>query len=240
MNLVNITFLALEYFISVAVVLGMIKLFGKLGTYVALATLIIASNIGVMKLYQIFGIDVTAANMSMGLTFAIYSIVTEVYGKKEGQKAVWIGFLAQLVFVVLGLVYVGYIPSSSDTAHEYLSKLFAITPRVAFASWLAFIVSGYVAVWTHNALRNRTKLWLRNNVATKIGQIVDNLIFCVLVFVGILEFKVILFVVLTTTFVEFLLDYADTWAVYVGVKLLRAENCQNEGGKECDPSFGKK
>lgn len=118
--------------------------------YVALATLIIASNLGVAKLFDLLNFEVTAANMSMGMAFAVYSIITEIYGQKEGRKAVWIGFFAQFSFVLLGLVYVGYTPSTNDVAQNYLSNAFAVTPRIALASWIAYILSGYFAVWIHD------------------------------------------------------------------------------------------
>jgi uncharacterized integral membrane protein (TIGR00697 family) len=219
----NFFVLFLEYILSAIIILLALRFMKKEGAYIALATLIIASNLGVAKLFKLFGIEVTAANMSMGMAFVIYSILTEVYGKEEGRKAVWTGFFAQLAFVLLGLVYTGYLPSQNDFAQSYLSQVFAVTPRIAFASWTAFILSGYTAVWIHNALKGRTKLWFRNNVATKIGQIVDNLIFVTIAFLGLVDFKTYLQIFITTTIVEFALDYADTWIVYLGVSFLKNE-----------------
>ncbi|MEJ5258253.1 MAG: queuosine precursor transporter [Fervidobacterium sp.] len=217
----NALVLGLEYVLSSLIILLALRFMKKEGAYVALSTLIIASNLGVAKLFNLFGMEVTAANMSMGMAFVIYSIITEVYGKEEGRKAVWVGFFAQFAFVLLGLVYTSYSPSSNDFAQSYLSQVFAVTPRIAFASWTAFILSGYTAVWIHHALKGRTKLWLRNNAATKIGQILDNLIFVTIAFVGLVDLRTYFQIFLTTTIVEFLLDYIDTWVVYVGVKFLR-------------------
>lgn len=219
----NILFLALEYIASCSIVLFAIKFLKKEGLYVALSTLIIASNLGVAKLFNLFNLEVTAANMSMGMAFAIYSIITEIYGQKEGRKAVWIGFFAQFCFVLLGLIYVGYTPSSNDVAQNYLSNAFAFTPRIAFASWVAYILSGYFAVWIHDRLRLKTKLWMRNNIATKSGQILDNFVFVTLAFVGVYDLRTLLNIYLTTTIIEFGLDYIDTWVVYVGTNILKKD-----------------
>lgn len=215
--------MGLEYIVSCLTVLFAIRFLKKEGLYVALATLIVASNLGVAKLFNLLGLEVTAANMSMGMAFAVYSIITEIYGQREGRKAVWIGFFAQFIFVLLGLVYVGYIPSSNDVAQGYLSNAFAFTPRIALASWIAYILSGYFAVWIHDRLRIKTKLWMRNNIATKLGQILDNFVFVSLAFVGIYDFKTLLNIYLTTTVIEFALDYVDTWVVYVGVNMLKKD-----------------
>ncbi len=220
----NLFVLGLEYLVSCLIILFTTKYLKKEGIFVALATLIIASNIGVAKLFNLFGLQVTAANMSMGMAFTIYSIVTEVFGQREGRKAVWIGFFAQFAFVLLGLVYVGYVPSPDDIAQRYLSSVFSLTPRIAFASWSAYIISGYFAVWLHDRLRSKTKLWMRNNIATKLGQIVDNFIFVSLAFIGIYDFKTLLNIYLTTTVVEFGLDYIDTWVVYVCVSMLKKDS----------------
>lgn len=219
----NFLFMGLEYIVSCLTVLFAIRFLKKEGLYVALATLIVASNLGVAKLFNLFSLEVTAANMSMGMAFAVYSIITEVYGQKEGRKAVWIGFFAQFVFVILGLVYVGYTPSSNDIAQSYLSGAFAFTPRIAFASWTAYILSGYFAVWVHDKLRTRTKLWMRNNIATKLGQILDNLVFVTIAFAGVYDLKTLIDIYITTTIIEFALDYVDTWVVYAGVSMLKKD-----------------
>lgn len=212
----------LEFFVSALVVLLFLKFFKKEGAFVALAILIVASNLGVAKLYNLFSFEVTAANMSMGLVFVLYSIIVEVYGKKEGIKAVWLGFLAQFIFLILGLVYLSYVPSENDLAQRYLKQIFTFTPRIAFASWLAFIASGYVSVEIFNFLkRKKTKLWFRNNLSTKIGQLLDNFIFVTIAFLGVVEFSVYLQIFVTTTIIEFFLDYVDTWVVYLGVKILK-------------------
>jgi len=224
----NLLFLLLEYLVSALVILLALRFMKKEGAYVALTTLIVASNLGVAKLFNLFGMEVTAANMSMGMAFVIYSIITEVYGQSEGRKAVWIGFFAQFAFLSLGLIYTGYTPSQNDLAQNYLSQAFAITPRIALGSWIAFLVSGYVAVWVYDALKGKTKIWMRNNASTKIGQIVDNMIFVTIAFAGLVDWTTYFQIFLTTTLIEIALDYVDTWVVYVGIKFLKDDE-SNEG-----------
>lgn len=226
--MLNILVLSLEYLLSGIAVLLALRFMKKEGAYVVLSTLIIASNLGVAKLFNLFGMEVTAANMSMGMAFVIYSILTEVYGQSEGRKAVWVGFFAQFLFIMLGLVYTSYVPSQNDFAQSYLSQVFAVTPRIAVASWTAFILSGYLAVWIHDTLKKRTKLWMRNNVATKLGQIADNLIFVTIAFLGLVDLKTYFQIFITTTIVEFFLDYIDTWIVYLGVKFLKEDDESNK------------
>ena len=217
----NLLFLLLEYLVSALIILLALRFMKKEGAYVALTTLIIASNLGVAKLFNLFGMEITAANMSMGMAFVIYSIITEVYGQSEGRKAVWIGFFAQFAFLSLGLIYTGYMPSQNDLAQNYLSQAFSLTPRIALGSWIAFLVSGYVAVWVYSMLKGKTKIWMRNNASTKIGQIVDNMIFVTIAFAGLVDWTTYFQIFLTTTLMEIALDYVDTWVVYVGIKFLK-------------------
>lgn len=224
----NLLFLLLEYSLSALIILLALRFMKKEGAYVALTTLIIASNLGVAKLFNLFGMEVTAANMSMGMAFVIYSIITEVYGQSEGRKAVWIGFFAQFAFLSLGLIYTGYMPSQNDLAQNYLSQAFSLTPRIALGSWIAFLVSGYVAVWVYSMLKGKTKIWMRNNASTKIGQIVDNMIFVTIAFAGLVDWTTYFQIFLTTTLMEIALDYVDTWVVYIGIKFLKNDE-SNEG-----------
>jgi len=128
----------------------------------------------------------------------------------------------------LGLVYTGYTPSQNDLAQNYLSQAFSLTPRIALGSWIAFLVSGYVAVWVYSMLKGKTKIWMRNNASTKIGQIVDNMIFVTIAFAGLVDWTTYFQIFLTTTLIEIALDYVDTWVVYVGIKFLKDDE-SNEG-----------
>ena len=220
MEMHNLLFLLLEYSVSAIIILLALRFMKKEGAYVALTTLIIASNLGVAKLFNLFGMEVTAANMSMGMAFVIYSIITEVYGQSEGRKAVWVGFFAQFAFLSLGLVYTGYTPSQNDLAQNYLSQAFTLTPRIALGSWIAFIASGYVAVWVYDVLRDKTKVWMRNNM-----------IFVTIAFAGLVDWKTYFQIFFTTTLIEMALDYVDTWVVYIGIKFLRDDE-SDEGKKE--------
>jgi hypothetical protein len=112
-------------------------------------------------------------------------------------------------------------PSQNDLAQNYLSQAFSLTPRIALGSWIAFLVSGYVAVWVYSMLKGKTKIWMRNNVSTKIGQIVDNMIFVTIAFAGLVDWTTYFQIFLTTTLMEIALDYVDTWVVYVGIKFLK-------------------
>jgi len=122
-------------------------------------------------------------------------------------------------------------PSQNDLAQNYLSQAFSLTPRIALGSWIAFLVSGYVAVWVYDVLRDKTKVWMRNNVSTKIGQIIDNMIFVTIAFAGLVDWKTYFQIFLTTTLIEMALDYVDTWVVYIGIKFLRDDE-SDEGKKE--------
>lgn len=64
---------------------------------------------------------------------------------------------------------------------------------------------------------------MRNNIATKLGQILDNTLFVILAFTGIYDLRTVSKIFLTTTIIEFVLDYVDTWVVYVGVSMLKKD-----------------
>lgn len=222
----NALLMVLEYVIATAVVIAYAKFLGKKGMYIAVAVLIIASEVIVAKTFRIGMLELTCGNMSMGFVFTVLTSVTEVFGPKEARKALWAGFLGELAFVLLGMLSVLYAPSPTDFAHGYLQQVFHFTPRIALSSWIAYIIAGYFSTWLMKVLQPHTKLWMRNNASTKLGQILDNFIFVFGAYSFILPLNVIWSIWLTSTIVEFVLDYADTWVAYVLVAILKRKGEQ--------------
>jgi len=220
----NVGLLILEYVFAVALVLAYAKFFGKKGLHVAIAVLIVTSQIVTAKTFRIGSLELICGSIAMGFVFTIATSLTEVFGTKEGRSAIWAGFLGELAFLIFGLLTVAYEPSPTDFAQGYLQQAFHFTPRIAISSWVAYITSGYFATWLMKVLQPYTKLWVRNNAATKLGQILDNLIFVFGAYFLILPVNVIWTIWLTTSIVEFILDYADTWVVYVLVKMLKPKS----------------
>ena len=172
---------------SFLIVILAYKLFGKTGLYVWTAVGVILANIQVMKTIQIFGLVTAMGNVIYSSLFLVTDIINENHSKKDAQKAVWIGFFVLIATTIIMQISIHFIPDESDFLSEHITAIFSFLPRIAFASLVAYLISQSHDVWFFAKLKKRHKkryLWLRNNLSTIISQLIDNIIFSLIAFVG--------------------------------------------------------
>jgi hypothetical protein len=174
-------------FVSFAAVLA--KRYGVeylIGTMAALA---VTANILSAKIVVFGPFTVPAGVIVFSMTFLITDILSEKWGKKEARKAVWIGFFANLIFVVSVLIAINW--PSPEYALEFSEKfreVLSLTPRIAIAGFAAYIISQNHDIWAYHFWKKKTKgkhLWLRNNASTIVSQLIDSVVFVVIAFYGI-------------------------------------------------------
>ena len=198
------------------------RLFGKTGLYIWTAVAVILANIQVMKTIQIFGLVTALGNIIYSSLFLVTDIINENHSKKDAQKAVWIGFFVLISTTILMYITIHFIPHESDFMSEHLTAIFTFLPRITLASLTAYIVSQTHDVWFFSYLKKRfkkEKLWLRNNLSTMTSQLIDNIIFTVIAFIGTFSWDIILQIFLTSLIMKVIVAILDTPFVYIARKL---------------------
>jgi uncharacterized integral membrane protein (TIGR00697 family) len=193
------------------------KLFGKTGLFVWTTIAVILANIQVYKTIRIFGLVTALGNAIYASTFLVTDILTEKYSEKEAQKAVWIGFYTLIATTIVMQLTLYFIPDASDILSPHLEALFRLFPRIALASITAYLISQFHDVWLFMRLRKRTggkHLWLRNNVATILSQFLDNTVFTLIAFTGIMSWQVMWEIWLTSMILKVIIAFCDTPFVY--------------------------
>lgn len=153
---------------------------GKTYIFVLIAVYSILMNIFVTKQFYLFWLAVTGWNALYWAIFLLTDILSEHYWKKYALKAVKIGFFSMLVFVISTQFLLYFQPNDLDYANESLKALFWITPRILFASFLAYFIAQHIDVYLYEKIKKYYKwkyLFLRNNLSTFISQAIDTLIF---------------------------------------------------------------
>ena len=115
-----------------------------------------------------------------------------------------------------------FIPHESDQLSEHISAIFSFLPRIAFASLVAYLISQSHDVWFFAKLKNRHKqnyLWLRNNLSTITSQIVDNVIFTLIAFIGVFSWDIIGQIFLTSLILKVIVAACDTPFLYLARKI---------------------
>ena len=167
------------------------RLFGRKGLYAWIAMAVIIANIQVMKTIGIFGLVTAMGNIIYSTTFLTTDILSENYGKKEAKKAVWLGFFILITVTLVMQICLGFQPHESDTLHPAIQQIFGFLPRIAVASLTAYLISQSHDVWAFDFWKRIFKgkhLWIRNNLSTMTSQLIDNIIFSWIAWVGLFGF----------------------------------------------------
>ncbi len=204
------------------------RFFGKQGIYAWTVICTIAANIEVLILVHAFGLDTTLGNVIFASSFLATDIMSEIFGKKEANRCVRIGILANVTFILISQSWFLYIPAGGDTMAGPIRTVFANTPRVMLASLFAYAVCETFDVWAYHAWWNwsarkfgdrRRLLWLRNNGSTLISQFVNAVLFNVAAFAGVYSVPVLISICLSTYLIYVICALLDTPIVYLARKM---------------------
>ncbi len=200
------------------------KFFGKTGLYFMSAIVTILANIEVVILINAFGMEQTLGNVLFAATFLITDILSECEGKKEANKAVWIGVFASIFFLLLTQSWLLYTPSENDFIFGSIKAVFSNTPRMIISSLVVYAISQLFDVWlyhkwwafTEKRFGDKRKfLWLRNNGSTLISQILNTLLFTLFAFWGTYDTKTLVSIFLSSYIIYIFTSLLDTPAVYL-------------------------
>jgi hypothetical protein len=208
--------------IDLTMALAVFRLFGKYGLYALIVMNIIVCNMQVMKIITLFGMTTTLGNILYASIFFSTDILGEIYGKKEAQKGVWLGFIMLSLATIYMQIALLFTPAESDFIQPALVQLFSLYPRVAVASLAAYLVSQLHDVWAFDFWKIRARgrfLWLRNNASTMVSQLLDSVIFVSIAFGGVLPWGDFFQILVTTYLIKFIVAGADTPFMYLAVRL---------------------
>ncbi len=204
------------------------KYFGRNGLYAWIGMATILANIEVMILVRAFGIEMTLGNILFATTFLVTDILSENYGKKYATKGVRIGISSAMLFMIVSFSWLLYLPSENNVTADAFKGIFEYTPRVVIASLVVFTIVQYLDVWLYHRIwditarkvRNRNKgLWIRNNSATMLSQVVNAVLYNLFAFGGIYPKMTLVQIIISTLCIYFVTSLADTPFLYWARKI---------------------
>ena len=166
--------LTVVYDLGLAIILY--RFFGKYGLYAAVILGIVLGNLqgGKVSQLEFFGYSFTAsmgAILYSGIYFAT-AVLHEKFGREEANRAVMLGFVANLAVMITLLISVQFRPSditgSALEVHNAIETLASYSPVFVIGSLLAYLVSQTFDVWIFHKIKVLTDgkyLWLRNNLS---------------------------------------------------------------------------
>ncbi len=195
------------------------RFFGKTGLYIWVPIATILANIQVLKMVDLLTIGVTLGNITYASSFLVTDILSENYDKKSAQKAVFIGFFSLTATVVIMNIALQFKPNQFDFVQDSLKTIFAILPRIALASLIAYAVSQFHDIAAYSFWKKRFPetrfIWLRNNASTMVSQLVDSVIFTFIAFWGLLPQNEFFQIMVTTYVLKWVVAGIDTPFLYL-------------------------
>jgi len=218
-------------------VLAAYRLFRKSGMYAMTVIVTILANIEVLLIVDAFGMQQTLGNVMFAASYLVTDILSENEGKKSASLAVWIGVFTSVVMLLFTQYWLLYDYAAADWASEHVRAIFQTTPRMLFASFLGYIISQRFDVWLYHLLWDFTTaksgsserfLWLRNNLATLVSQLINTVIFTLAAFAGWYDVPTLISVMVSSYIIFIFTSLLDTPVVYLS-RVIKRRMKQDDG-----------
>lgn len=149
---------------------------------------LIAANILETKQISVLGISLTGGLIVFPISYIINDCVCEVWGFQKARLLIWTGFAMNFFFVAMGALC-DWIPGAPYWTNEAgFHAIFGLAPRVAAASFVAFIVGSFANAYVMSKMKIRNKgrnFSLRAILSTIVGESFDSVIFFPLALGGV-------------------------------------------------------
>ena len=138
---------------------------------------------------MVFGpISITGGLIVFPVSYIINDCVCEVWGYRKTRMLIWLGFSMNFLFVIFAALC-DAIPGAPYWDNEAgFHAIFGLAPRVAAASFVAFIVGSFANAYVMSRMKVSSQgknFSLRAIMSTILGETADSLIFFPLALGGV-------------------------------------------------------
>lgn len=149
---------------------------------------LISSNLFETKIFSLGFITLTGGVIIFPVSYIINDCIVEVWGFKKARLVIWCAFVMNF-FVVATAQIVRFLPAAEFwDGGAHFDYVFAMAPRVTFASLLAFVSGSTVNAWVMSRMKissNGKRFSVRAIISSIAGESVDSLIFFPIAFWGV-------------------------------------------------------
>lgn len=149
---------------------------------------LIAANVLETKQIAAGPISLTGGLIVFPVSYIINDCVCEVWGYRKARLLIWVGFAMNFFFVLLGALCDAIPGASYWTNDEGFHAIFGLAPRIAFASFIAFVCGSFANAYVMSRMKiasNGKNFSLRAILSTVAGESLDSLIFFPLALGGV-------------------------------------------------------
>lgn len=150
---------------------------------------LISANVLETKQISVGPISLTGGLIVFPVSYIINDCVCEVWGYRKARLLIWTGFSMNFLFVIFGAI-ADLIPGAPYWHNQQgFHAVFGLAPRIAFASFLAFIVGSFINAYVMSKMKIQSKgknFSLRAILSTVFGESADSIIFFPLALSGVI------------------------------------------------------
>ena len=156
---------------------------------------LIAANVLETKQIQVGPISLTGGLIVFPISYIINDCVCEVWGYGKARLLIWTGFAMNFFFVMLGALCDVIPPAPYWDNNEGFHAIFGLAPRIAAASFIAFIAGSFINAYIMSKMKIASKgkhFSLTAILSTIGGESADSSSFFPLAFFGVLPTEALL------------------------------------------------
>lgn len=185
---------------------------------------LIISNIASTKIVQFGFFSFDGGTLLFPLSYIFGDILTEVYGYSSSRKVIWVGFFCAALMAATMMAVVA-LPAAGDWPYqEAFKNIMGLTPRIVFASLIAYWAGEFSNSYILAKLKIKTKgkfLWVRTIGSTLVGEGLDTALFVLIAFWGILPSSLLVTVLISNYIFKCGLEAVMTPVTYKVVGFLK-------------------
>ena len=158
---------------------------------------LITANVLETKQLSFGPVNLTAGIIVFPVSYIINDVVCEVWGYARTRMLIWMGFAMNFFFVIMGAI-VDWIPGAPYWhGDEGFHVIFGLAPRIALASFIAFIAGSFINAYVMSKMKisakdsgaYRTNFSARAILSTVFGELTDSIIFFPLALGGVIPWE---------------------------------------------------
>ena len=150
---------------------------------------LISANVLETKQISVGPISLTGGLIVFPISYIINDCVCEVWGYRKAKLIIWTGFTMNFLFVMFGSI-ADLIPGAPYWHNQQgFHAVFGLAPRIAFASFLAFLAGSFINAYVMSKMKIQSKgknFSLRAILSTIFGESADSIIFFPLALSGVI------------------------------------------------------
>ena len=155
---------------------------------------LIAANLLETKQVTLGPLELTAGLIVFPVSYIINDCLVEIWGYRRTRLVIWLGFAMNFLFVLFGLIADALPGAAYWQGEQGFHEMFGLAPRIAGASFLAFLVGSFLNAYVMSRMKLRSDggkhFSVRAIVSTIAGETADSLVFFPLALGGVVPWPV--------------------------------------------------